>query len=76
MFEGFSREALEFLLGIRLNNNKEWFEPRKQIYVEKIYEPMKALGDELFAPFSETEGMMKNNIMYRLVKGFGWVSMK
>lgn len=59
MFEGFSREALEFLLGIRLNNNKEWFEPRKQIYVEKIYEPMKALGDELFAPFSETEGMMK-----------------
>ena len=58
MFEGFSQEALDFLLGIKLNNNKEWFEPRKQIYTDKIFEPMKALGEELFAPFSETEGMM------------------
>lgn len=58
MFEGFSQEALEFLLGIRHNNNKEWFEPRKAVYTEKIYEPMKALGEELFAPFAETDGMM------------------
>lgn len=58
MFEGFSQEALEFLLGIRHNNNKEWFEPRKKVYTEKIYEPMKALGEELFAPFADIEGMM------------------
>ena len=58
MFEGFSQEALEFLLGIRHNNNKEWFEPRKAIYTEKIYEPMKTLGEELFAPFSDIDGMM------------------
>lgn len=58
MFQGFSQEALDFLLGIRLNNDREWFEPRKQIYVEKIYEPMKELGAELFEPFSDAEGMM------------------
>ena len=58
MFEGFSQEALEFLLGIRHNNNKEWFEPRKNIYTEKIYEPLKALGEELFAPFADIDGMM------------------
>lgn len=58
MFEGFSQEALEFLLGIRHNNNKEWFEPRKKIYTEKIYEPLKALGEELFAPFADIDGMM------------------
>jgi len=58
MFQGFSKDALDFLLGIRLNNNKEWFEPRKQIYTEKIQEPLKALGEELFAPFSDVEGMM------------------
>lgn len=58
MFEGFSQEALDFLLGIRLNNNKEWFEERKSIYVEKIYEPLKALGEELFEPYKDTEGML------------------
>lgn len=58
MFEGFSQEALEFLLGIRHNNNKDWFEPRKAIYTQKIFEPMKALGEELFAPFADVEGMM------------------
>ena len=58
MFQGFSQEALDFLLGIRLNNNKEWFEERKSIYTEKIYEPLKELGEELFAPYQDTEGMM------------------
>lgn len=58
MFQGFSQEALDFLLGIRFNNDREWFEPRKQIYVEKVYEPLKALGEELFKPFSDVEGMV------------------
>ena len=42
MFEGFSKEALDFLLGIKFNNNKEWFEERKNIYTDKVYEPLKA----------------------------------
>ena len=58
MFQGFSQEALDFLLGIRLNNSKDWFEPRKKIYTEKVYEPLKELGAELFEPFSDVEGMM------------------
>lgn len=58
MFNGFSQEALDFLLGIKLNNNKEWFEERKKIYTEKVYEPLKALGEEIYAPFSDTDDMM------------------
>ena len=58
MFQGFSQEAMDFLLGIRLNNNKEWFEERKKIYTEKIYEPLKELGAELFEPYKDTEGML------------------
>ena len=58
MFEGFSQEALEFLLGIRHNNNKDWFESRKAVYTGRIFEPMKALGEELFAPFSDIDGMI------------------
>ena len=36
MFEGFSKEAFDFLFDIRINNNKEWFEPRKKIYTQHI----------------------------------------
>lgn len=58
MFQGFSQEALDFLLGIRLNNNKEWFEERKSIYTEKVYKPLKELGEELFEPYRDTKGML------------------
>ena len=58
MFNGFSQEALDFLMEIRLNNNKEWFEPRKKIYTECIQTPLKELGEELFQPFADTEDMM------------------
>lgn len=58
MFEGFSQEALDFLNGIRFNNNKSWFEAHKKIYIDKVYHPMKALGEELYKPFKKTDGMM------------------
>ena len=40
-FEGFSPETVDFLWGIRLNNNREWFEANKKNYVTYLYEPMK-----------------------------------
>ena len=65
MFKGFTKEALEFLMGIRLNNSKEWFEPRKQIYIEHVYEPMKALGEEIYKPFEDTGMTSKTCRIYR-----------
>ncbi|MCD8145522.1 MAG: DUF2461 domain-containing protein [Oscillospiraceae bacterium] len=44
MFNGFTEEARDFLWGIALNNSREWFQPRKQIYVEQLYNPMKELA--------------------------------
>ncbi len=58
MFQGFTQDSKEFLRGIRDNNNKEWFTENKKTYTEKVYEPLKELAEELFAPFSDTEGMM------------------
>lgn len=58
MFEGFSPETLDFLWGIRMNNNREWFEPHKPDYVKYLWEPMKALGAELFAPYQDRPGML------------------
>jgi uncharacterized protein (TIGR02453 family) len=65
MFQGFSQEALDFLLGIRYNNDREWFEPRKNVYTEKVYEPMKALAEEIYAPFADTGMICKAGRIYR-----------
>ena len=53
MFPGFTPETIDFLWGIRMNNNREWFLEHKKDYVQYLYEPMKALGKELFVPFLE-----------------------
>ena len=66
MFEGFSPETVDFLWGIRLNNNREWFLEHKKDYVERLYEPMKALGKELFQPFLDKPGnLLKVSRIYR-----------
>ena len=66
MFEGFSPETFDFLWGIRMNNNRDWFLPHKEQYVRSLYEPMKALGKELFEPFLETPGnVLKVSRIYR-----------
>ena len=56
-FTGFSPETFDFLWGIRMNNNREWFEAHKQDYLETLYRPMQALGEALYAPFREVPGM-------------------
>ena len=66
MFEGYSPETVDFVWGIRLNNNREWFLDHKKDYVTYLYEPTKALGKELFLPFLEKSGeLLKVSRIYR-----------
>ena len=66
MFNGFSPETVDFLWGIRLNNNREWFMAHKQDYVNYLYQPMKALGQDLFTPFLDKPGqLLKVSRIYR-----------
>ena len=66
MFTGFTPETVDFLWGIRMNNNRDWFLDHKQDYVNTLYEPMKALGRDLFAPFLEKPGnLLKVSRIYR-----------
>ena len=66
MFEGFSPETVDFLWGIRLNNNREWFLQNKQKYVQYLYEPMKALAKDLFQPYIDRPGdLIKVSRIYR-----------
>ncbi|MBQ6851745.1 MAG: DUF2461 domain-containing protein [Oscillospiraceae bacterium] len=66
MFQGFTPETVDFLWGIRMNNNREWFLQHKKEYVSTLYEPMKALGQELFRPFLDKPGnLLKVSRIYR-----------
>ena len=66
MFEGFSPETVDFLWGIRMNNRRDWFMEHKNQYVNTLYEPMKALGWELFQPFVDKPGqILKVSRIYR-----------
>lgn len=66
MFEGFTPEAFDFLWGIRFNNDKAWFEENKKTYTDRLYQPMKQLAAEVFAPLSDMPGMLcKVSRIYR-----------
>jgi len=66
VFTGFTPETADFLWGIRMNNNREWFLANKKQYTDTLYEPMKALGKELFQPFVDKPGeLLKVSRIYR-----------
>ena len=60
-FPGFPTEAIDFFRGLARNNKREWFQPRKQVFEERVKEPMQALVETVnaalmdFAPEYVTE---------------------
>ena len=66
MFQGFTPETIDFLWGIRMNNNRDWFLEHKKQYTSTLYEPMKELGKALFEPFLDKPGnIYKVSRIYR-----------
>ena len=41
MFTGFTPETIDFVWGIRMNNNKVWVTANKKLYTDSLYDPMK-----------------------------------
>jgi uncharacterized protein (TIGR02453 family) len=60
-FDGFSPAALKFLKGLKKNNNREWFQARKEIYDLELKAPLEQLVNAInerllaFAPDYLTE---------------------
>jgi uncharacterized protein (TIGR02453 family) len=50
-FTGFSREAFAFFADLAKNNNRDWFQPRKEKYESLCHAPLKALTVALDPPF-------------------------
>lgn len=66
MFQGYSPETVDFLWGIRLNNNREWFLQNKEQYVKTLYEPTKALAKQLLPLVADRPGtVVKASRIYR-----------
>ena len=55
-FQGFSPETMDFLWGIRFNNNREWFTAHKEDYQKYLLEPMKALAAYVAEAFDGEDG--------------------
>ena len=47
-FVGFTQATIDFMWGLRINNNKVWFEEHKDEFVRDFQAPMKVLGQEVF----------------------------
>lgn len=43
-FQGFTPETVEFMWGIRFQNERSWFEAHKDVYLNTLYRPMQDLG--------------------------------
>lgn len=73
-FPGFPEEARKFLSQLKAHNTREWFQPRKQIYEEKVKAPMVelvlALGEALreIAPEFDTDPKKAVYRIYRDVR--------
>ena len=78
MFQGFTDETVDFMWGIRFNNERGWFMEHKGDYQRYFHEPMKALGAEvqekLLERFPECGLNVKLSRIYRDARRlFGFV---
>ena len=48
MFTGFTDETVDFMWGIRFNNERSWFEAHKEVYLKHFYQLMRELGEEIY----------------------------
>ena len=69
MFQGFSQETVDFMWGIRFNNEKSWFEAHKPDYQTHFLTPMKELGGQvqqaLLDRFPKSSLTLKISRIYR-----------
>src|SRR3979490_1266834 len=70
-FAGFPPEAMTFLRGLKKHNTREWFQPRKEIYEEKVKGPMLELVTALMqrlAHFAPDYVADPNKAIYRIYR--------
>lgn len=62
MFTGYSGETLDFLWGIRFNNERSWFLAHKEEYLRCLYQPTMELGAQTQALMGEKFPKLELNL--------------
>lgn len=52
-FEGYTQETLDFLWGIRFNNERSWFMAHKEDYQAHLLRPTRELGEQVYEALHE-----------------------
>lgn len=69
MFQGYTQETVDFMWGIRFNNERGWFLEHKQQYQTQLLEPTRALGEQVYegvqAMLPREPLMLKTSRIYR-----------
>src|SRR5438552_2230000 len=71
VFAGFPPEGITFLRGLKKNNKRAWFQPRKEIYDQKVKAPMLDLVTALMgrlADFAPDHVADPNTAIYRIYR--------
>jgi len=71
MFPGFPPDTLKFLRALKRNNNREWFQARKETFDSKVMVPMLALIDEVnqaFFDFAPHHATPPKRAVYRIYR--------
>lgn len=76
MFKGFSPETIDFLWGIRFNNNRSWFQEHKQEYETYLYHPMLELAEAVREKYQLEGTILKTARIYRDVRYSGGIPYK
>ena len=53
MFQGYSQETVDFMWGIRFNNERGWFLVHKDDYQQHLLTPTRELGQAVYEGLSE-----------------------
>lgn len=53
MFQGYSDETMDFLWGVRFNNDRAWFQEHKEEYLTYLQRPTNALAKEVYDRYLE-----------------------
>ena len=62
MFQGFEPAVVDFMWGIRLNNDRDWFMAHKQDYLTHLYTPTMELGKEVYDKFMDKHPKLDLNL--------------
>ena len=52
-FQGYTQETVDFLWGIRFNNERSWFMEHKQDYQAHLLAPTRALAEQVYDAIHE-----------------------